>query len=186
MSPVTPGDFVLDSVAALPNVTVAFPGEHWSDRIASGTIVPGEAVIPVNFGGKLAMVRATTAQASAGVRSGRTAIALQTVLTPDTNRGPAWEGPNELVNKPITSGNYVHAYYSGAFHLTLVEPAAYVPGDLLAWDDAAARPTGKDGTGAWSRDGATDANALFEVIEFRKVNVSNEGIVTVRSLRGQF
>jgi hypothetical protein len=34
----------LEEQAKLPNVTVAFPGEHWSNRYASENIVPGDAV----------------------------------------------------------------------------------------------------------------------------------------------
>lgn len=184
MSPVTAGPHKLTSVAALPNVTVAFPGEHWSDIVASGDIVPGEAIVIVNSGGRKAAVRATTAQASGSLR--RVAIALRTVQTPDTNSGPGALGPNEIMNQKILHGEYVHAWYSGGFHLTLVAPdAGYVPGDLITWSDSAARPTGKAGTGAWVR-GGTEANSLFEVSLWRKVNASNEGILTVRSLRGQF
>jgi hypothetical protein len=42
------GNFPLTGVADLPNVTIAHPGEHWSNRIAKGAIVPGEAVVPTN------------------------------------------------------------------------------------------------------------------------------------------
>jgi hypothetical protein len=60
MSPIFPtvGNYPLTDVASLPNVTIAFPGEHWSNRIASGAIVPGEAVVPVNYNGKSAVKRA--------------------------------------------------------------------------------------------------------------------------------
>jgi hypothetical protein len=185
MAVVTPGSHKLSSVALLPNVSVAFPGEHWSDIVASGVIVPGEAIVIVNSGGRKTAVRATTAQASAFNR--RMAIALKTVQIPDVNAGPLALGPNEIMNTAIPSGDYVHAYYSGAFHLTLVVPdAAYVPGDLITWDDAGARPVGKAGTGSWKR-GGTEANSLFEVSLWREVNtVTHEGILTVRSLRGQF
>lgn len=187
MSPQTAGPYLLRDVSKLPNVTVAFPGEHWSDIIASGDIVPGEAVVIVNSGGRKAAVRATAAQASGSLR--RMGIALRTVQTPDLNPGSQYNpalGPNEIVNLKILSGEYVHVYYSGAFHLTLVTPdAGYVPGDLITWDDTAARPTGKAGTGAWKR-GGTEANAQFEVDLWREVNASHEGILTVRSLRGQF
>lgn len=183
MSPATAGAYPLTGVAKLPNVSIAFPGEHWSDAIASGSIVPGEAVVPTFVGDQRYMVRATTAQAG----SRQLAIALRVHDIPDTNSGPAALGPNEIVNQTIVAGEYVHAWYSGVFHLTLFAPLAYKPGDLITWVDNAPRPTGKGGTGAWSKTGATEANSLFEVREFRKLaTVATEGILTVRSLRGQF
>jgi hypothetical protein len=118
MSPVFPtvGNFPLTGVADLPNVTVAFPGEHWSNRVASGAIVPGEAVVPVSLGGKLAMKRAATADPP-----DRMAIATRVIEPPDRAGDSLYStslGPNEIVNRQIAHGEYVHAYYSGAFHLT--------------------------------------------------------------------
>lgn len=176
------GNFPLTSVAALPNVTVAFPGEVWSNRKASGAITPGEAVVPVNSGGKL-YVRKAVAGDSA---SKQVSIAFQPVQVPDAN--PAGDrGPNEIVNEALATHDYVRCYYSGAFHLTLIVPNTYVPGDLIGWDADGVRPTGKSGTGAWAKDSAADIDSQFEVIEFRTTNqAGTEGILTVRSLRGQF
>jgi hypothetical protein len=163
-------------------VTVAFPGEHWSDRKASEDIVPGAAVVPINSGGKLYMKLAGAADAATQL-----AIALRTVQVPDVNVGPASLGPNEIMNTLIRKGEYIHAYYSGVFHLTLITPAAYVPGDLIGWDADGARPTGKGGTGAWAKNAAADIDSIFEVQEFRPYgNIATEGVLTVRSLRGQF
>ena len=183
MTPPDVGAFPLTSVANLPNVTVAFPGEHWSNRKAAEVIVPGEAVVPISSGGKLYMQRAGSAAAG----SRQLAIALRTVQIPDVNTGPSALGPNQIVNQSIAVGDYVHVYYSGAFHLTLVVPDnAYAPGDLITWDPDGTRPTGKGGTGAWKR-GGTETDSLFEVLEWRPVNTAKtEGILTVRSLRGQF
>lgn len=177
----TTGPFPLEGVGKLPNVTVAFPGEHWSNRYASGAITPGEAVVPTASAGKLYM---RTAQASDVIT--QLAIALRPVDVPDPNTGPTSLGPNEIRNQDIEDGEYVHAYYSGAFHLTLVVPDSYVPGDLIGWDANGARPEGKEGEGAWAKNSAADIDSMFEVMEFRKVNAKNEGILTVRSLRGQF
>lgn len=180
------GAFPLADVAdgattQLPNVTVAFPGEHWSDGKASEVIVPGEAIVPLNSGGKLFWQRAAS-----GAVDPRTAIALNTVQTPDVNTGPGALGPNEIVNAAIPVGQYVHAYYSGAFHLTLVAPDSYGPSDLIGWDPAGVRPTGKGGTGSWGKT-TVAADALFEVVEWRPYSTDGqEGILTVRSLRGQF
>jgi hypothetical protein len=175
------GDFPLASVAGLPNVDIAFPGEHWSNRKAQGQIVPGSAVVPVNVGGKLYMRVATGTDPITQM-----AIALRTIDVPDINTGPTALGPNEIVNQAINAGEYVHAYYSGVFHCTLVVPRAWVPGELVGWNPAGARPTGKAGSGAWDVDGAAAADPLFEVMEFREVNAAHEGILTMKSLRGQF
>lgn len=177
----TAGAHPLTGVGSLPNVTVAFPGEHWSDRRASGAITPGEAVVPVASAGHLRMRKATSSDAITQL-----AIALRPVDVPDPNTGPSALGPNEVRNQALAHGDYVHAYYSGVFHLTLIVPDTYAPADLIGWDADGARPTGKSGTGAWAKNAAADIDSVFEVIEFRAVNAQNEGILTVRSLRGQF
>lgn len=180
----TVGSFPLTGVAKLPNITVAFPGEHWSNRIAQGAIVPGEAVVPVSYGGKLAMRRATGADAVAQM-----AIAKRPVDVPDNSAGSQYYaplGPNEISNLQIADGQYVHAYYSGVFHISLIVPRAWAPAELVAWNAAGARPAGKVGAGSW--DLAADATkALFEVMEFRPYSADgHEGLLTVKSLRGQF
>lgn len=175
------GSFRLTSVQNLPHVDVAFPGEHWSDRKAIEVITPGDAIMPVNSGGILGMRIATSGESG----HPQLAIAVKTVQIPDVNTGPTALGPNQIMNADIAVGEYVHAYYSGAFNLTLVTPHAYVPSDLIGWDPAASRPTGISGTGAWKKV-TNVALAVFEVLEFRPVNDANEGILGVRSLRGQF
>lgn len=187
MMPPDVGAFPLADVAAgpttqLPNVTVAFMGEHWSDGKASETITPGELVVPTSSAGKLYWQRAAS-----GTLDPRAAIALRTVQIPDVNTGPAAQGPTEIMNTAITIHQYVHAFSSGAFHLSLIKPdSAYVPGDLIGWDPAGTRPTGKSGTGSWKR-GVAAAAAMFMAQEFRPYNTAGtEGLLTVRSLRGQF
>src|SRR4051794_31970263 len=122
MTPAT-GSFPLSDVSGLPNVTIAFPGEHWSNRRASGAIVPGEAIVPVALAdGSLGMRVATAGDAA---EKDRLAIALRTVDHPDVNTGPSSLGPNEIRNSVIPDGEYVHAYYSGVFLLTLIVPDTY-------------------------------------------------------------
>src|SRR5436190_18893665 len=99
MTPPDVGNFPLAGVAALPNVSVAFPGEHWSDRKAAEAIVPGQAVVPVSSGGKLYM-----RVAEASDPATQLAIALRTVQVPDTNTGPGSLGPNEIMNQEIPQG----------------------------------------------------------------------------------
>lgn len=179
------GSFQLTSVADLPNCTVAFPGEHWSDGKAGEVITPGSLVIPSASAGKKIW-----GLASAGTLDPRASIALKCVQIPDSRGGSIYGdqlGPNVLVNRPIVVGEYVHAYRSLAAQLTLFTPSsAYVPGDLLTWDPTGARPTGKTGTGSWKR-GGTAANSFFEVEEFRPLaSAPTEGVLTVKSLRSQF
>jgi hypothetical protein len=174
----TQGPFPLTGVGKLPNVTVAFnDGDHWSNRFASGNVTPGEAVVPAASAGKMFMRKANSGDAALQL-----AIALRPVDVPDPNTGPLALGPNEIRNQVIEDGDYLHAYYRGVFHLTLVVPAAYNPGDLIGWDADGARPEGKTGTGAWAGNSAADIDSIFEVMEFRKVNAKNEGILTVRKL----
>jgi hypothetical protein len=178
------GDFPLSGVAGLPNVTIAFPGEHWSNRRASGAIVPGEAVVPVSSGGKLYMRKASSGDAITQL-----AIAMRVIEHPDSSSDSTYTtslGPTEIQNAVINNGEYVHAYYSGVFHLTLVLPGVYLPGDLVGWQAGGARPTGKAGTGSWAKNATADIDSFFEVMEFRDLNATHEGILTVRSLRGQF
>lgn len=181
---VVEGAFPLNSVEKLPNVTVAFPGEHWSDGKAAEAITPGSLVVPINSGGKLYW-----SVAASGTVDPRAAVALNCVMIPDLSVGGEYSqplGPNELVNRVIPVGAYVHAYHSGAFHFTLCEPTAFVPSDLIGWDPAGTRPTGKAGTGSWKKV-TVAAQALFVCQEFRAYNVAGtEGVLTVRSLRGQF
>jgi hypothetical protein len=186
MSPIVQarvGEYPLSGVAGLPNVTVAFPGEHWSNRYATEDITPGDAVVETALDGRLAMRKAVAGDAG----DPRIAIALRTVDIPDPNSGPASVGPNEVKNTVIAAGEYVHAYYSGVFHLTVFVPAVYAPGDLIGWDADGARPTGKPGVGAWAKNAAADIDSVFSVMEFRPYSANGqEGILTVRSLRGQF
>jgi hypothetical protein len=192
--PNTFGSFQLTTVANLPNVTVAFPGEHWSDGKAGSAIVPGQLVIP-----SASAVTSTFHQlnpnrtwvvAPSGALDPRAAIALRTVQIPDTNAGNIYNEqltPNQIMNRVIPIGEYVHAYRSGSFHLTLCAPdATYQNGDYLTWDPAATAMTGKPaGSGAWKKTG-TAANALFEVEEWRPLSSDNtQGVVTARTLRTQ-
>ena len=176
------GSFPLTGTADLPNVTVAFPGEHWSNRKASGAVTPGEAVVPEASAGGLYMRVAQSGDAITQL-----AIALRPVDVPDANTGPDSLGPNEIRNTPLAQGDYVHAYYSGAFHLTLIDPRrTYAPGQLIGWDADGQRPSGKSGSGSWAPNANADIDSVFEVMEVREVGDDGDVILTVRSLRGQF
>lgn len=178
----TTGTFPLTGVKDLPNVTIAHPGEVWTNAKASGAITPGEAVVPVSSGGKLYCRKAISTDVATQL-----AVAANVVREPDVNTGPSAKGPNELANENIAQGNWVRRFFSGALHLTLVTPDTYLPGDLIGWDENGARPTGKTGSGAWAKNAAADIDSVFEVVEWRKYNAQNEGILTVRFVgRSQF
>lgn len=179
MTPPVAGAYPLTGVAKLPNADIAFPGEVWSNLRANGDIVPGAAVAPVNVGGKLHYKQLVALDTPEQDQVG---IALRQVEHPDVNTGPSALGPNEVVNQLIADQDYLRVYMTGALHLTLVEPRAdYVPGQLIGWAPAAARPVGKAaGTGAWSNAGILAGTSLFQVQEYRAYGGANEGILTVR------
>ncbi len=177
------GSHPLTGVAGLANVTVAYPGEHWSDAVASGrAITPGEAVIVTNSGGVLA-VRPVTAGDNGDPRVG---IALRPIDVPEAEH-PRALGPNEIRNLPMDVGEYVHRYLSGAFNVTLVDPSrTYNPGDLVGWDVDGKRPTGKEGVGSWAPNANADVDSVFEVQRVRKAgDPSGDGgyILTLKSLK---
>lgn len=177
------GSHPLTGVAGLANVTVAYPGEHWSDAVASGrAITPGEAVIVTNSAGVLA-VRPVVAGDNGDPR---VAIALRPIDTPEAEH-PRALGPNEIKNEEMSVGEYVHRYLSGAFTITLVDPRrTYNPGDLIGWDIDGQRPTGKEGSGSWAPNANADVDSVFEVQEVRKAGdpeTTGGYILKVKSLK---
>lgn len=181
------GSYPLTGTGDLPNVHVAFPGEHWSDAVASGDIDPGEAVIVDNIGDTL-VVRPVVAGDNGDPR---VAVAKHVVEIPDVNTGPSALGPNEIVNGRIVDGDYVHRYLSGAFVLSLVDPTrTYAKGDLVGWDIDGTRPAGKGGTparaGAWAPNANADVDSIFEIQDIREYGDDGEVLLNVRSTRGQF
>lgn len=184
MSREAAGNFNLTGVKNLPHVAVAFPGEHWSDRVASGSIVPGEAIVPAgsaNVRGQMIMRTATASE------TGQLAIALRPIDVPDPNNGPSALGPNEIRNQTMHDGDYVMPYYTGAFTLTLVDPRrTYVPGGTIGWDADGQRPVGVAGAGSWAPDANADLDAFFEVLHVTKVGSGGEVILKVRTTRAQF
>lgn len=178
------GNFVLTGVKNLPHVAVAFPGEHWSDRVASGAIVPGEAVVPAGSANVRGQMLVRTAKASDGLS--QLSIALRPVDVPDPDNGPRAIGPNEIRNQTIADGEYVHQYMSGAFTLTLVDPTrTYTPGMTIGWEAAGARPAGISGAGSWAPDANADIDGFFEVLHVTKVGSGGEVILKVRTTRTQ-
>lgn len=189
--PPTVGSFPLTGIRAanLPNVTVANGprARHYSNRKASGAITPGAAVVPtydaagsanVNTPGNALKMK--VAGASDPIK--QLGIALRTVQVPDQNHGPAEIGPNEIMNKDIVDGEYVHVYYEGDFWISLVVPGTYTPGDLVGWQANGVRPAGVAGVGAWARDSAADIDSVFEVMEVRKIGSGTEVMLLVRKL----
>lgn len=181
MTPIA-GAYPLIGVGKLPNVSIASPGEVWSNLRANGIIIPGAAIAPVNVGGKFFAKQLIVGDTPVKEQVG---VAMRQVEIPDVNTGPNALGPNEIINQTIADSDYLRRYMSGVLHLTLAEPRAdYVPGQKIGWAVAAARPAGKAaGTGAWSNAGILTGTDIFEVFEYRVFGSSNEGILTVRYLR---
>lgn len=188
MSPIA--DNLIKGTKGLPNVTIAQRGEHYSDMMAEGPIVPGACIIPSDAGvqgggqpnrpGESRKVKQLVTADAADIKPGMIWVAMRVVEPPfqnDTSLLPG-AGPNEVVNVPIKAGDYVHTQLSGIFILTLVEPGiAYKPFDILGWDPEADRPAGKRGvtddeTGAW-----TNVAANF---------VANSGVLQVHEVRGPY
>lgn len=184
-TPPTTGEFPLTGVSGLPLIDIAFRGEMWSDVLASGVITPGSAVVPVLNQGQRYVRTATDADTALIPQLG---IAMQPPTgLHDSNTGPTSMGPNQVRNQPILPGKYVLMGMSGVYHTTLIRPDTYRPFDLIGWDADGARPAGIAGTGSWAKNGTADLDSIFEVQEFRPYgNVSGEGLLTIRSLRGQF
>jgi hypothetical protein len=183
------GPFELTSVKDLPNAQVAYPGERWSNRKASGAITPGEPVVPLASGssptGTLVMRPVKNGDAATQL-----ALATRVIDIPDPNQGPTSLSPNAVRNQDIPNKEYLLAHYSGVFIMTLVTPDTYAPGELIGWDLNGARPAGKATTheGAWTKNASADIKSVFEVMDWQEVNSStHEGILTVRFAgRNQF
>lgn len=189
MSPLVPqvGAYPLTGVAKLPNADVASPGEVWTNRRASGVIIPGSCVRPTSVGGKLAAVPVAAGDT---IDARQLAVGLRQIAVPDLNPGSLYNpalGPNEIVNLAIADQDWVRTVHTGEMHLTLVIPdgGGYTPGELIAWHPDGARPAGKAaGTGAWGHASGHKAGTdIFEAINWRPYGSAGEGVLTVRFLR---
>jgi hypothetical protein len=178
------GNFPLTGVKNLPHVSVAFPGEHWSNCVASGSIMPGEAIVAAGSANTRGQAMFRTA--NAGDSLAALNIALRPIDVPDPNNGPTALGPNEIRNKVMLAGDYVHRYRSGGFNLTLVDPRrVYTPGMTIGWDADGQRPAGVEGAGSWAPDANADIDAFFEIQQVTKVGSVGEVILKVTSTRTQ-
>jgi hypothetical protein len=181
------GAYPLTGTGKLPNVDVASPGEVWSNKRASGIIVPGTLVKPVLVGevGSVAPVATgdTVEIATAVVKPDTThvyqeslAVAMRQIMVPDINTGSQYNlalGPNEIVNLPIASGDYVRTYHTGVLHLTLVQPeAGYKEGDILGWKPKVQNAEVIAGTGIFIVQAPP-----------RYYGANNEALLTCRFLR---
>lgn len=197
------GAYPLTGTGKLPNVDVASPGEVWSNKRASGIIVPGSLVKPTQVAGVGSVAEvaegdtildeASVVKAdSTHIRGDALSVAMRQIMVPDINVGSQYNlalGPNEIVNLPIADKDYVRQYFTGVLHLTLVAPfEGYAEGDILGWNPKGARPTLKTaGEGSWARVDQANVVAgtgIFQVQSPpRYYGVSNEAILTCRFLR---
>lgn len=175
------GSFELTSVKNLPNAHVAYPGERWTNRTASGQIIPGEPVMPL-ASGTSPTATMTMRRAKSGDSVDQIALCTRTIDIPDPNTGPTSLGPNERRNLPIESGEWLMAHYGGVFILTLVVPGEYAPGERIGWNENGTRPAGKAaGNGAWDKDANAQLKGVFEVESWQEVNsTTHEGILTAK------
>jgi hypothetical protein len=197
------GAYVISGTGKLPNVDVASPGEVWSNKRASGVIVPASLVKPVLVGtvGAVAPVaeadtilqeESVTKADGTHIRQESLAVAMRQIMVPDINPGSQYSkqlGPNEIVNLPIADTDWVRTYHTGVLHLTLVVPnAAYKEGEVLGWNPEGARPEGKaEGEGAWDKvdsEGVVAGTGIF-IIQAppRYYGAKNEALLTCRFLR---
>lgn len=181
------GAFELTSVKNLPNAHVAYPGERWSDAVASGQLIPGQPVVVV-ASGTAPNAREAVRLAKNGDAAADILLATRTIDVPDPNTGPTSLGPNEVRNQPIEPGDWVLCQKSGVFIITLVTPDTYAPGEKIGWDVNGALPAGKAGVGAWAKDANADIKSVFRVRDWVEVNPStHEGYLTVEFIgRTQF
>lgn len=189
------GAFPLTGTGKLPNVDVASPGEVWSNRRASGLIVPGSLVRPVQVGSVGCVVPVASADTIVndgnGIRKELLAVAMRQIMVPDLNPGSQYNpalGPNEIVNLTIADKDWVRTYHTGVLNLTLVQPEEYKEGDILGWNPKGARPALKaEGEGSWAKITAEHVVAgtgIFIVDrEPRIYGENNEAILTCRFLR---
>jgi hypothetical protein len=190
------GAYPLNGTGTLPNADVASPGEVWSNKRASGIILPGSLVRPVLVGSVGSVVPIAEGDVivndGAGIRKEALAVALRQIMVPDINTGSQYNlalGPNEIVNLPIADTDWVRTYHTGVLHLTLVAPdATYKEGDIIGWNPKGARPLLKAaGEGSWAKIGAANVVAgtgIFIVQSPpRYFGANNECILTCRFLR---
>jgi hypothetical protein len=191
------GAYPLTGTGTLPNASVAFPGEVWSNKRASGIIIPGSCVREVLVGSVGSVVPVAKGDVIVGegdgIRKEALSVALRQIMVPDVNPGSQYNpqlGPNEIVNIAIASGDWCRQYKSGVLNLTLVRPdATYKEGDIIGWDPDATRPEGKaEGTGAWAKhtdDAKVIANTDLFVVHGppQFYGEAGECVLTVRFLR---
>jgi hypothetical protein len=170
------GAYPLLGVGKLANVTSVFPGEVWSNKTADGIIIPGTCVKEVwkEGQGLWAPVLSTDTVHKSGEENEEAhprvetlGVAMRQIMVPDVNPGSQYNpqlGPNEIMNLPIASGDWMRVYRTGVLNLTLVQPQnAYKEGDIIGWAPKADRPAEKaEGFGAWSKLGTEPENSKAE------------------------
>lgn len=192
------GAYPLLGVGKLPNASVAFPGEVWSNKRASGVIIPGSLVketLAEGVGSWAPVAGGDTVVTTGdGIRQQTLGIAMRQVMVPDVNPGSQYNpqlGPNEIVNLPIAAGDWMRVYKTGVMNITLVKPdTTYKEGDIIGWDPAAERPAEKAaGEGAWAKHKEDDSGVIANTDIFvvhstpQFYGSTGECVLTVRFLR---
>lgn len=188
----TVGSYIVEDVSNEPLFKVANndQGRYFTDFVASGDILPGEAVVFAggetggNHGvGQRGALRVAVAGDSANPQ---VFVASNPVQVPHANSDV---GPRERVNAVIADGDFCMRWEQGfSFWTSLVVPDDYVPGDLIGWDEDGVRPAGVPSAGgrtagAWAKNSAADIDSLFSVVEWVPLNESKEGVILLKSVR---
>lgn len=178
----------LTSVESLPKVSIVNPGtvNVWTNKVASGDLEPGMVVMPLSASGTKSFydMNGRVAEASsAAIEDGhprRFGVAMHQPVPGDI--GLADDGPTELVNATIESGQFLRVVHGDAtIATTRVEPTDdFVAGDMVTYDPGGDLPAsyGSD-TGCWTI--TTDkALALGEVEAFRAIGTDDGGLLYIR------
>lgn len=188
----TAGSYQVTDVRNEPLVHIANKDQarFFSDFVASGDILPGEAVVfagadtEANQGlGQRGALRVATAGDAA---SPQVFVATNPIMVPSQNNEI---GPRERVNQVIEHGTFVLRWESGfSFWTPLVVPGDYAPGELVGWDEDGVRPTGLPSAagrtaGAWAKNASADIDSLFVVVEWKPLNQSKEGVILLKSVK---
>lgn len=192
------GAYPLLGVGKLANVTSVFPGEVWSNKRAATIIIPGTPVketLVEGVGSWTPVAEGDTIVTTGdGIRQQTLGVAFRQIMMPDINSGSQYNpqlGPNEIMNLPIASGDWLRVYKTGVLNLTLVRPdATYKEGDIIGWDPKGARPVEKAaGEGSWAKHSGDDTNVIANTDIFvvhttpQFYGEAGECVLTVRFLR---
>lgn len=181
MSPAYTSSVALDDLSKLPKVAIVHmehaPETFWR---ASGDVEPGVVVAPTGdphgktFYGVGGKVKEVSSSAGVAANDGKLGIAMnETGIMSVADLASETDGPNEVVNRDIASGEWVRVLKQGTFLTPLLLPVAdfaatYVAGTLVGYNPAGTRAATISGTGSFMAV-ASKADAIGYVVESQMV-----------------